>query len=189
MVDDECRQPGYHSLIDHNKQGISSTTHLPLHSGDSGHAGGVQQGEHEEGQSCCSGQHGGKGGRQVGHRRACQHGQCADHRFFGSETGDQRSRQLPAAKPQGGKQRCDPTADQGQQALAAVCHHIQPGVKGLQSPYDDGGQKDDGKCPGDEVLRFVPHKAQYAFGGGQPVGRQLHDKGHRVAAEQRFAHQ
>ena len=133
MVDDECRQPGYHSLIDHNKQGISSTTHLPLHSGDSGHAGGVQQGEHEEGQSCCSGQHGGKGGRQVGHRRACQHGQCADHRFFGSETGDLQGLQLAARalcsrEFQEGMRGALQAGVQREKLLARLCPGVSPAV-------------------------------------------------------------
>ena len=58
------------------------------------------------------------------------------------------TRQSP--KPSGREDGGDPGAHGGQQAVGAVGHHVQPGVKGLEEPDDDGGHEDDGEGPGAE---------------------------------------
>ena len=55
--------------------------------------------------------------------------------------------QRQSAKPRGANTGAISLTDEGQQTVGAVSDHVQPGVKALEEPDDDGGQKNHGKGP------------------------------------------
>ena len=97
------------------------------------------------------------------------------------EPGDEGSGDPPIGKAQRSEERGDPGTHGGQQTVGAVIHQVQPGVKGLEEPDDDGGHEDDGEGSGQKILGLVPAQLPHAFGGGEAVVGQLHDEGHGVA--------
>ena len=58
----------------------------------------------------------------------------------------------------------------------------------MQEPDDDRGQEDYRERALQKITRFFPQKQQHALEAGHAVVGQLHHKGHRLAAEDRFIH-
>lgn len=98
-------------------------------------------------------------------------GQGADHRFLGSEAGDEGGGGAPVIEAKRRKDRCNHRADRGQDAVGAVRHHIEPPVKALQKPDDNRGDEDDGEGLVQKSWLF-PHVEQqrsWRRAGGRPA--------------------
>ena len=176
-MDDEGGHPGDGALPDHHGQGPAGAQ-LTAHRGDGCHAGGIEQGEHQQ-------RGGGQGGEGGGDAAGEQNLQRGNHALLGHEAGEEGGDDPPVTQPQRMQQRCDDAGEHGQDAVVGVGHQIEVDVKALEEPHHDSGEENHREGPLQEVLGLVPQEARHILGAGEAVVGQLHDKGDRLAAEQR----
>ncbi len=188
MVDGERSQPRHAALRDHDEHGFDPAAELAPERRQSGHAGRVQQAENEEAHR--RGQR-----KERTERRAAE--VCADahenterayYGLLGHEAGDKRRRNAPVAEAEGCKYRGKPCSDDGKQTVSApLSDDVEANIEVLQEPYDDSRSENDGERAADEIPCLFPHEQQHGLKRWHAVVWKLHDEGHGLAGERRFA--
>ena len=180
LSDDEGDAPGHRQLIDHEAERAAVRVQLAADGGQRCDAGRIEQAEHEEGVGCQRREQ----ARQIRRTAAAdgEHGKRADDNLLRRYAADKRGGCLPVAKAERRKNRRCQLAKRGNNAGRCI-DHIKAGVEVLQKPDDDADDEDDREGLMQKVLGLFPHMHDDVAGGGQAVGRQLHDEGHRLAAE------
>ena len=112
-----------------------------------------------------------------------QHFQNGNHAFFGHETADKGSDDLPVPKSDRGKNRYQKACNSGKNAVLGVFYQLELEVETLQEPYHDRGDQDHGECSLQEILCLFPEKKQHIFCSRHTVIGKLHDKGNRFSLE------
>ena len=89
MIHQEGHHPGDYALAEGHACGLPAGVQLPFHRGDGGHAGGVQQGEHQEAQGADGGEQRAQGRHRDLGAGAGEDTQGGDDGFLGDKSGDE----------------------------------------------------------------------------------------------------
>ena len=195
-------EPGEDALPEDHGGGPAASQ-LPADGGHGGHAGGVEEAEHQQAP-------GGKGREGGGNVSGEEDAQGGDHGLLCEEPGDEGGADAPVAQAQGPEQGRQEPRQEGQNAVLRIGHGVQPQIEALQEPdHHRGdedvlrighgvqpqiealqepdhhrGDEDDSEGPLQKVLGLLPQEADDVFGAGQPVVGKLHDEGGRLALEE-----
>lgn len=186
MSYDKRYAPGHNKLIAHKAERAGIRVQLAANGSQRCYAGRIEQAEHQEGVGCERR----KEACQIRRTAAadCQHGKRTDNNLFSGNAADKRGRCLPAAEAERRKNRRCQLADGGDNAVGSV-YHVKAHIKVLQEPDDDADEEDNRKGLMQKVLGLFPHVHDDVAHRRQTVGRQLHDKGDRLATEHQAVEQ
>lgn len=186
MSYDKRHAPGHNKLIAHKAERAGIRVQLATDGGQRCDAGRIEQAEHQEGVGC-------ERRKEACQIRGtavadCQHGKRTDDNLLGGNAADERGCCLPAAEVERCENRRRQLADGGDNAVGGI-YHVKADVKVLQEPDDDADEEDNRKGLMQKVLGLFPHVHDDVARRRQTVGRQLHDKGDRLATEHQAVEQ
>lgn len=186
MSYDKRHAPGHNKLIAHKAERAGIGVQLAADGSQRCDAGRIEQAEHQEGVGCERR----KEACQIRRTAAadCEHGKRTDDNLLGGNAADERGRCLPAAEAERRKNRCCQLADGGDNAVGGV-YHVKAHIKVLQEPDDDADEENNREGLMQKILGLFPHMHDDVARRRQTVGRQLHDKGDRLAAEHQAVEQ
>lgn len=186
MSYDKRYAPGHNKLIAHKAERAGIRVQLAAYGSQRCDAGRIEQAEHQEGVGCERR----KEACQIRGTAAadCKHGKRTDDNLFSGNAADERGCCLPAAEAERCENRRRQLADGGDNAVGGI-YHVKADVKVLQEPDDDADEEDNRKGLMQKVLGLFPHVHDDVARRRQTVGRQLHDKGDRLATEHQAVEQ
>lgn len=186
MSYDKRHAPGHNKLIAHKAERAGIRVQLAADGSQRCDAGRIEQAEHQKGV-------GGERRKEACQIRGtaaadCKHGKRTDNNLFSGNAADERGCCLPAAEAERCENRRCQLADGGNNAVGGV-YHVEAHIKVLQELDDDADEENNREGLIQKVLGLFPHMHDDVARRRQAVGRQLHDKGDRLAAEHQAVEQ